>query len=254
MFLKLLVPLICFVNFQLAIATINCDYYVSELQGYSCRLTIDNPDGLNNYAGISGTHVAGFSDVDVLYVYNTVGSISRNVPMIICKQFTRLRRVYLQSAGIQRIDDSSFRNCANLEYLSFFNNSLSVLEQNSFVGNQNLERLLFVKTDIEELPANIFSPLVRMDTLWILESSLKILHSESFGDLPNLKIAHFNFNQINAIDERLIDNTGIVEVFMPGNVCFGGMVNDGTPTRSHLREVLARCFENYEILANGKFA
>lgn len=250
-------------------AWINCQYLNYEFYGYTCLLSIDNPDGLNTFTDITGDHLFGLSDVDVLYVTTSIAN-TFNFPSIVCEKFTSLKWMYFASAGLDRLDDYSFRNCQNLIELGFYKNNLTQIHENSFAFNlqldrlsisdsrlnwlpenvfnslKNLKELTLVRTDIEDLPTGLLSPLTNLNSLWIYASRLRTIRAASFGFLPNLRSVMLGSNQISAIDEAFVDNTGVSFLDLYGNVCVNNQVSDNSEGRQVMRQMLRMCFNNFD--------
>lgn len=311
------------INFNLIFGQISCNYNVTVF-GYTCDLVINNPNGLNNFASIGGVHVPGHLDSDVIRIMTTSGSISTNIPSIICSKFKNIQWMYLQSIGIRRIDDYSFIDCTamrlldfrfneisfvhekafnrnlNLLYLYFHNNQLTTLPENVFQNLQRLEILWFDYNNIADLPPKIFRPLTSLNSLdfksnqlrsirpeWfellpsmkylymasnfiadipknafvnlknldsfsVASNNIKMIHADSFGFLPNLKYINVDNNQVNAVDENLIDYTGVSRVNMLGNFCANKDISDSSISRDYMRAEMRECFNNYERSMSGK--
>lgn len=238
---------------------------------YACLLRINNPNGLNNFTDIDGAHLMGYSDGNVDYIINSLGSVTTNIPSIICNKFYNVSDIYLRSAGIQRINEYSFRNCSKLTNLSIFNNTLTEIDENSFIGNEKLKGLaiendtistlrpnLFKSlkslsslvldyTDFQELLNGIFTSLVNLFYISMNGNILRNISSSAYEFRPNLKIARFVNNQISAIDEKFIENTGINYIDLTGNLCINRLITDGSASRSQIKQLLKACFDNFSI-------
>ena len=59
-------------------------------------------------------------------------------------------------------------------------------------------------------------------------------------------------NQIDGIDERFIDNTGIDRFDVRFNLCVNKSIVDTSVSREAMRTNLQLCFENYEKIKSGK--
>jgi len=255
---------------------LSCRYRNDVTYGYTCELTIRNPNGFNNFTAINGTHMRGMTNEDVRSVIRVSNSNSTNVPSIICDTFQNASIIELGSTSVKSIDENSFRNCIQLEFLHLFINTISEIEENSFLQNSKLINLSFQINQIKELPANIFKslinlnqftvstnqisnlspklfePLQKLTNLLLDSNNLTIIHSDSFGVLPLLKQVHLQNNKINAIDEKFIDNTGVTYLDMRNNLCVNELISDSSLLRELMRSKLQKCFENYITLYNGK--
>lgn len=285
-----------------------------------CNLIIQNPNGLNNFTEIDGTHLSGKGNNDV----RTIESYSErtiNIPSIICETFQYAIRIVLYKVEIQTIDEYSFKNCAKLSYLDLTENKITTIEEKSFINNielesfyfwgnllttlpenvfekqqklkilwltankisdlpknifssltnlnrldiqanqiknlkvewfENLEQLVSVYLHgnlIEELFTNIFNSTKKLERIWLHNNKLKVI--PSIGILPKLTLITLDANKINAIDSRLIDNTGVEELSMIGNQCANYIIFDNSTSRHSMRNELQTCFDNYEAMFSG---
>lgn len=311
-------------NFSDIIAQLSCNYSFTGL-GYTCELVINNPNGLNNFGSIGGTHLPGYTEMSVEMIKVAPGSISTNFPSVICLKFKNIKQMTLWTLGITRIDDYSFIGCTKLTklqlldnpiisvhekafnknldllYIDLFKTNLTTLPEYVFQYQQQLEFLMIGFSNIEDLPANIFKPfknlkildlsdnklkllrlewfvnltnvvelfiksnhiaefpknvftqLKSMHTLIAYDNRLKMIHADSFGFLPNLTSILVDVNKIEAIDENLIDYTGITTFIMFGNLCANDNIDDYSEDRYLMRAMLRECFNNYERLTSGEW-
>lgn len=203
---------------------LSCDYVVNSAFGYTCALTILNPNGLNNFNGISGTHLAGKTDLDVIAImFYKTGSNSTNFPSIICQKFPNLLRIVLNSFGLQSIDDYSFRSCKNLQYIQLRHNKINIIHENSFQNNPELldiylennqisvipEKLLlnlpklkgldFGRNKISSITPNIFNELISLEHLFLNENLLSDLPLNVFSSLKNMTLIYLYGNKFEII-------------------------------------------------------
>jgi len=321
---KILFSILIFaVNFHACYCQVLSCVYRIDGYGYTCFLTIQNPNGLNNFTRINGTHLTGKSNNDVRHIYDGYGSNTTNIPSIICETFQFATTIVLQSIGIQIVDEYSFKNCKNALFLSLvsnkitkvdeksfsenlelqglylYNNELTTLPENVFTNQQKLDilridlnkitdlpenifhsltnltrldmdnnqiknlgsewfknlhklNILYLYSNqIEELPKNVFRSLKELNAIRLYNNKFKVVHSDSFGISPNLTEVYFGNNQINAIDERFIDNTGVEWLQMYGNLCANTDIFDSSESRESMRNKLQTCFNNYKALYPG---
>ncbi|KAL7043576.1 hypothetical protein ACKWTF_001584 [Chironomus riparius] len=317
-----------FVNFSAIFGQdefIDCEYFVSLSNEYTCWLAIYNPNGLDNFTDVTGTHLPEKSDDDVQFISIRMIPITPIFPSIICEKFKNLNTLNIHSAGLQTIDDKAFENCKNITILDIYaNNMLNRIDENSFIENLELKKLQIKVTNLSSLPENIFKNQHKLENLWLsvnkfidlpknifkplknlrtiaLNSNLlttlnpelleplenleylnlddnqfeelpanifnsftnlkeiglnqnkfKVIHSDWFGILPNLQSIYLYTNQIIAIDEKLLDNTGLNELYVLRNVCADKNVHDYSDSKELLRSEFKQCFENYENLFPSK--
>ena len=174
---------------------LSCTYSTSS-NGYSCALTIINPNGFNNFPGINGTHLSGRTDNDVLYVYSVAGSNTSNIPSIICEKFQNTRRIEILSSGVQTIDEDSFQKCTKLNLLNLKNNKIRQFHENSFRKNSELTELLLWFNEITELPADPFSNLQKLYRLDFESNKITKLPENIFKPLIGLNLLYLEKNLI----------------------------------------------------------
>ncbi|KAJ6630884.1 Leucine-rich repeat-containing protein 15, partial [Pseudolycoriella hygida] len=219
--------------------------YSSFGDSYRCELTINNPNGLNNFTEIDGIHLTGFTDEDVDTIYRRVG-VSTNVPQIICDTFSNIRDFELFSIGITEVDDNAFRGCSRITtlylsynsitsisenafatlrdvtYMNFAQNLLTTLPENVFANQQNLTFLHLSGNRITELPSDVFRPLENLLTLSLGYSNLTAINSEWFSNLHLLDLLDLSgnrialspttFNGLEQLSQLYIGNNAISEI------------------------------------------
>ncbi|XP_070497788.1 chaoptin-like [Chironomus tepperi] len=122
----------CFGNFR---GSIDCHYSRNALQEYQCMMLINNIAGHNQFTEIPGEHEANANDNDVLAV-QTIYQRTRNIPSIICDQFTNLIEIFIEDSEIEWITVS---NCPNLQILTLAYNRISSIEAGTFANNPRLQ-------------------------------------------------------------------------------------------------------------------
>jgi len=72
---------------------------------YTCSLMIFNPNGLDNFTKIEGTHLSGYSDGHVTHI--TRGKIisSPILPSIICEKFKNIQKIVFTPSEIEKITE-----------------------------------------------------------------------------------------------------------------------------------------------------
>ncbi|KAL7043361.1 hypothetical protein ACKWTF_001467 [Chironomus riparius] len=252
-----------------------CRYYNHTSGLYSCDLTIYNPNGLNNFTAINGTHLSGKTDALVKSIFRDQIFVTPNIPSIICKQFQNLEYLNFPLAGIQKLDSSSFidckkiteiylfsnqisqigentfENCQNLIYVYLHFNKIRQLNEKSFYGASKVKFLYLHYNPIQNFPKNIFNPLTNLVYLYAYSTNLTVIHSNSFGVHLKLTLIDLQNNQIDAFDERIIDKTTVSIIDMTNNTCANKKITDTTMLRGSMRLAMKTCFLNYENLTMG---
>jgi len=195
------------VNYQTIYGQVlSCSFRTDSYYGYTCVLTIQNPNGLNNFTGISGTHLTGKSNRDVQCITRSSGSNTTNIPSIICEKFKYVTRIYLQSIGIQIVDEYSFKSCKNLLYLSLAGNKITKFDEKSFSEKLELQTLHLNNNQLTTLPANVFANQQKLKELWLYGNRITDLPENIFHSLTNLTILDMDNNQIKNLSSEWFKN------------------------------------------------
>ena len=173
--------------------------------------------------------------------------------------------IHLINGKLKTLPENVFLNQRNLKWLHLFDNQIACLPPNIFKsltklreinlsGNKiqslnpkwfkSLQSLGYLKLNdnkIQNLPKNIFAQLNNLEHLFINDNQLRTIYSDSFGILRYLTTIEFNNNKINAIDEKVIDNTAVKRLDMTVNICS----NENIKERIEIKNKLSNCFNNY---------
>lgn len=149
----LLLSLILKVNAQ----QISCNYINRGANyPYTCQLTINNPQGSDDFENIPGQHIEGFTDADVDLV-DAFGQNTLNIPSVICRQFPNLRDLYFAVNEVEIVDENSFAGCENLQAAVLLFNNINRVPANTFRNNRNLQFIYFNWNNLTELHQDSFT-------------------------------------------------------------------------------------------------
>lgn len=185
---------IIFVNTQI----LSCEYTISGAQ-YNCYLTIQNPNGLNNFQTINGTHLVNKSDDDVTRIYKTSGSVTKNIPSIICEKFKNLLHIDLEQIQIQMVDENSFSGCKKIQHITLTSNRITEVNENAFKQNSELNFLSLWQNQLSNLSETIFSNQQKLGLLWLDINQFQDFPDKIFHPLINLYELHLDTNQLTSI-------------------------------------------------------
>lgn len=177
---------------------LSCNYFLLGAT-YRCDLTINNPDGVNNFTSIGGTHLDGLSDANVTYIVRAVGTTSI-LPTIICETFPNLEFLNFVASGVTELTDESLAGCTRLTWIRFWNSRISSISENAFANQRNLEYLDMDANQITSLPANVFANQQNLITLELTGNRGLQLPQTIFNSLSSLNIlllANTNLSTIN---------------------------------------------------------
>ncbi|XP_070505374.1 carboxypeptidase N subunit 2-like isoform X2 [Chironomus tepperi] len=163
----------------------------------------------------------------------------------------QLIRLSLTGNNISDFADNTFKSLTSLETLNLAKTRITKLRSSWFETLENLQILWIYENSIDDFPEGIFAPLKNMWLLTAFHMNLTVIHSSSFGPLPRLNSVDFHANQIDAFDEKFMDNTDVGTLDMMSNVCANDWMSDNKPSRETLRATMRICFENYRRLVNA---
>ncbi|KAG5669551.1 hypothetical protein PVAND_017438 [Polypedilum vanderplanki] len=207
---------------------IRCSYQFLTSVDVSCIMSIFNPQG-NDFEIIEGDFppIATFNQLTYIWA---VGQHTTNIPLVICRQFPRLLFLDISASRLTTIDQNSFANCNNLQYILLASNEISTIPDNTFGSN-----------------------LINIYSIDMRANQIQILSSRSFSTQVLNKISQFqaDSNVIDAIDVNWFDSaTNITRLYLNNNLCVNSNFNDVHLNRQVVRNALNVCFNNYNITAN----
>lgn len=220
----LILSLVC-----VAESFLSCSYFLNN-NTYQCDLTINNPNGLNNFTEIGGIHEKKLTNFDVarLSVARDANSVSTNVPSIICDTFPNLVWIDFFNVGLIAIGDGDFASCSRiiqlllesnninsisrnafialhrLEHISLTRNNLTALPENVFVNQQNLTRLSISSNPIGDIPVGLLRPLGKLDSLFISDTNIVEMKIDWFVNNKRLETLFVSSNRITALPDSFI--------------------------------------------------
>lgn len=152
-----------------------------------------------------------------------------------------LKILHITSKTSYKVPDNFFTLFENLEDLW-----IGKVENFNFkwiTKLKSLKILSITNCKIDKIPAKSFNNLKNLEKLNLSENNLQTICAESFGNLPNLRHIDFSFNEITAIEEALIDTTGVASMDMTLNVCANEKLEDNN--KENLKKILEKCLKNY---------
>jgi len=194
---KIGVLIFLFVSFQntLAQGPLNCVYKL-ENRVYFCDLSISNAKGFDNFTEISGSHLSRNLNKDVVKVTIVTGSISTNIPSIICEKFINVKEITLANIGLEIIGENSFKNCIKIETISLSDNKIKEVNALAFNENLELDSLTLESTQLTTLPEELFTNQLKLTSLYIGNNKISDMPNRIFDPLQNLIILDLSNNDI----------------------------------------------------------
>jgi len=198
--LKIILLVLIFLNFKSSFAQsgkLSCNYFLSG-SFYTCYLTISNPNGLDNFVGVNGTHSGSYTDNDVknITIYVSSNSVSTNIPSILCEKFKNVATISYNRIGIKRIGVNSFKSCSKVQRINLENNEISEIHEQAFAGNSELQFLEFSGNKMTTLTENLLVNQTKLQSLDFCSNLISDLPENIFKNLQNLKSLSLCWNQI----------------------------------------------------------
>lgn len=198
-------------------------------------MTINNPEGSDDFKSILGDHKDGNLNGNVVVV-NGIAGTTKNVPAIICKQFKNLKQLNFKNLAVELLTSSSFGLCANLETIDVSSNKIIAVDENSFATLPKLTTLNLKANLNIQLPPSVFSTLLNLNAIYLSGCNLNRWHFNWFFNLPLLRTVDF-------------DNNHLVEVpipaFHPQAPLYTLMINN-----NKISELRRASFERLDCLQN----
>jgi len=163
------------------------------------------------------------------------------LPENIFKNQKDLVNLNLNYNKINFLPSNIFKTLKNLDTLDLGGNKLGKLDSIWFKELQKLTTLGLCCNGISEISEDVFKPLIKLQTLILSLNFLTVLNSNSFGNHNDLTYISVGSNKIDAIDEKIIDNTAVNEFNMDRNICSQNKIKK----RDEIKETLKECFTNY---------
>ncbi|KAJ6641489.1 Carboxypeptidase N subunit 2 [Pseudolycoriella hygida] len=195
---------------------LTCTYFFA-FDTYRCELSINNPNGWNNFTEIGGIHLEGFSHADVTYVYRVAG-FSPIIPSIVCNTFPNIARMMFYNTFLSTIDDTSFDGCSRITELDLVLNQISSITPNAFANLPDL-RLVYLESNFfTTLPENLFANQQAVTMLDLNFNPLSDIPAGLFQPLENLQTLLLGYNNLNAINNQwFTSNTRLEYLDLGGN-------------------------------------
>jgi Leucine-rich repeat (LRR) protein len=197
---KIILLSLMIINFKSSLAQnekLSCNFFLSG-SFYTCYLTIINPNGLDNFVGVNGTHSGSYTDNDVknITIYSSSNSVSTNIPSILCAKFKNLATISYNGIRIKRIGVNSFKSCSKVKRINLENNEISEIHEQAFAENFDLQFIEFSGNKMTTLPQNLLTNQTQLQSLDFCSNLISDLPENIFKNLQNLKSLSLCWNQI----------------------------------------------------------
>lgn len=206
---KLQLAIFCY--FISKIVALNCDYFNSQSSGYSCRLSINNAEGSDDFFNVTGKHITAKTDKEVISISRGSGQ-SKNIPSIICTQFTSLEHFHFPNGALEFIKTETFKQCKNLKVLNLNDNRIRELPVRVFEKNVNLNELRISNNQLKSLPDGAFKNLRQLKVLSLSNNSIFDFYSMIFRNQTNLMELNLASCELEAIRPKWLENLNNLQI------------------------------------------
>ena len=186
----------CFKNYDNIALQNNelCDYKVDPKLGYTCEMR--NVTYLNHTPGfsISGTHITGHQDTDVVAV-KFVNSTLSKIPSTIFRKFTNLARLSVKQVGLLKLDNNTFEECGKLKVFDASLNEINEITNNAFDRCNSLTNIDLSDNFLRILRNQVFTG-TELESIILDGNKITAIEpcNNSLGSLPNLKYLSLKWN------------------------------------------------------------
>lgn len=223
---------------------------IDALNLYSC--TLIRTLVIEKYENISvgGTHAIGYSNSDVT---GLVIEYSRTSFIIteLFRLFPKLKSYWININELDRLPGMIFSSAPNLYGLYIQSAGLQIIDEDAFVGLHLLQKLVLSSNKISHLPRGVFHPLRNVNTIDVRLNQITRLHSELFlQNAAYLYDLYLNNNNIREIGLNFLVNlVALNNLYLNNNNCTNAYWLRGNSVRLDfvaIGKILDPCFKNYE--------
>ena len=199
---------------------------------------------LNNFRTFNPAWLAPVAE-NLMWLYlqsNQITSFPRNA----FSSFSRLSLLEMSGNRNLFVPSNAFNGLSHLFILQMANCGINNLNHRWFDDLRDLTFLEIDSNGIEVLPVEVFN-LPSLEHLGIAFNRISTLDLRSFGGHA-AEFVHIDAenNQINAIDQRLIENArSLNTLLLAGNICNNNNFIDVRENRETVMEILQDCFNNF---------
>lgn len=182
-------------------------YSINPLPYYTCNLDTRNLNYGIYAVSIFGQHMNSKTNDDVEFLVPYLDQQLHTFSALFCQTFKNLKAVNLNKLKLKSIDENSFWNCRNLEYLVIANNPFPKNTGNILDYTQNLvDHKQAAKIQLTSLPENLLANQKELRSLELHSNLLMELPAGIFRNLKKLQRLELEDNQIQVINPVWFEN------------------------------------------------
>lgn len=150
------------------------------------------------------TNIRKFKNLEVLRLNNNELTtldydIYKGISNYVFDELKALKRLYLDSNKLTKIEPNLFNGLSSLEILYLGNNQLARIDDDSFNGLSNLKELYLGNNRLKTIDGSPFNGLLNLRKLELHNNRLSEIGSEAFKGLSNLEELHIHYNKLKKI-------------------------------------------------------
>lgn len=123
-------------------------------------------------------------------------SVIPRISREICNAFPNLRTFNAEKSMVEEVDEDSFAECVNLDFIDFGQNKISRLGKNTFNRNTALQTLSLHDNNLATLDVDLFQSLPHLRRLVLSMNDLSEVPVVLFRDLANLGELTLHHNRL----------------------------------------------------------
>lgn len=184
---------------------VSCNIVTLWFAGYSCEFdSISYLEEGEDFI-IEVEHDEGFTDEDVIVVFNSFSNMSY-VPKEIIQKFPNVEQLLLSQSRMESID-GAFEVCGDkIEIMTFYRNNLKRIPSRGFERCTGLLSLDFGDNQISDVPVDAFAGLEKLETLDLYKNPITSIDSRLFENLSNLLYLYSDDLDVQDMDSKLFQN------------------------------------------------
>jgi Leucine-rich repeat (LRR) protein len=160
---------------------------------------------------------------------------------------TNLRYIYIIANAVRRLEANTFQHAFGLETIHMWFNRLDFIHENAFFGLTNLRELHLQGGNLNTIPPTTFVPLPNLQYFDASTNKIEVLSGQWFANNTRISQLIFNFNEIYAINQNILEVGNLTTLGLLDNVCVDAIFHITDANRDQVRDELNPCFEQYPL-------
>lgn len=209
------------------------------------------------WSNVQRVHPNAFERCENLRTFSANGNINLNLPATgLFRNCTQLQQLSFTNCDMNSISTQLFEGLNQLQTLGLRGNRFTTLPANLFVHTPSLRHLTLGANPLQAIPENIFRNLFQLQFLDMDSANIQILNPNWFIDLTSLEVLYLWRNEISEIPNGIFQNMQNLQNLDIGSNriwrlnSFGhlAMLNTIWIGGNNLREIQPNFFSNFPVL------